>query len=96
MSGDLYPNREHCAFSELSAKFSRTLPNLEINMKNKFEEFCYVCGEVVPEQAGLAEQRPREAGDAGFGKTKWVVRHTTCTPSSVGDGNKSNSNTNGN
>jgi len=47
-------------------------------MKNKFEGFCYVCGEVVPEGAGVTEQQPRKSGEAGFGSTKWVVRHSTC------------------
>ena len=47
-------------------------------MKNKFEGYCYVCGEVVPEGQGLAETLPRSPGDAGWGKTKWSVRHKTC------------------
>jgi hypothetical protein len=66
-------------------------------MKNKFEDFCYVCGEVVPEEQGLAERLSRTPGEAGWGETKWGVRHKTCatpppestipkqTPSSVGD-----------
>jgi hypothetical protein len=68
-------------------------------MKNKFKGFCYVCGEVVPEKEGLTEQLPRKSGEAGWGKTKWGVRHKTCvtpppesiipkernTASSVGD-----------
>ena len=49
-------------------------------MKNKFEDWCYVCGELVPEQQGLAEQQDRKPGTTGWGKTKWVVRHTTCQP----------------
>jgi hypothetical protein len=49
-------------------------------MKNKFEGFCYVCGEVVPEEQGLAEQLPRKPGEAGWGSTKWSVRHKTCNP----------------
>lgn len=47
-------------------------------MKNKFEDWCYVCGELVPEEAGIAEQIARKPGDAGWGPTKWVVRHKTC------------------
>jgi uncharacterized protein CbrC (UPF0167 family) len=47
-------------------------------MKNKFEDYCYVCGELVPEERGVAEQMERKPGDAGWGKTKWVVRHTNC------------------
>lgn len=47
-------------------------------MKNKFEGYCYVCGEVVPEEQGIAEQKPRDPGEIGFGKTKWSVRHKTC------------------
>jgi hypothetical protein len=47
-------------------------------MKNKFEGYCYVCGEVVPEEVGVAEQVPRKSGEAGFGNTKWVVRHQAC------------------
>jgi hypothetical protein len=49
-------------------------------MKNKFEGFCYVCGEVVPEEQGLAEQIPRKPGLAGWGNTTWAVRHKTCKP----------------
>jgi hypothetical protein len=46
--------------------------------KNKFEGFCYVCGDVVLEMQGIAEQRPRIPGEAGWGKTQWSVRHKTC------------------
>jgi hypothetical protein len=49
-------------------------------MKNRFESWCYICGELVEEQQGLAEQVERNAGDSGWGKTKWVVRHMTCKP----------------
>jgi hypothetical protein len=49
-------------------------------MKNKYEDFCYVCGEVVPEEKGVAEQRARSPGDPGWGATRWVTRHTTCKP----------------
>lgn len=49
-------------------------------MRNKFEGFCYVCGEVVLEEKGIAEQHARSPGDPGWGKTVWVVRHTTCKP----------------
>jgi hypothetical protein len=49
-------------------------------MRNKFEGYCYVCGELVPEEQGLAEQLPRDPGDAGWGKTKWCVRHRDCKP----------------
>jgi len=49
-------------------------------MKNKFEDFCYVCGELVPEENGVAEQRARSPGDPGWGATRWVVRHTICNP----------------
>jgi hypothetical protein len=49
-------------------------------MKNKYEGFCYVCGEVVPEEAGIAEQRERKPGEAGWGKTTWSVRHKECKP----------------
>jgi hypothetical protein len=48
-------------------------------MKNKYEDYCYICGEVVMEGAGVAEQVPRKSGEAGFGSTKWIVRHTACT-----------------
>jgi hypothetical protein len=47
-------------------------------MKNKFEGYCYVCGNVVPEGAGVAEALPRNPGEVGFGKTKWGVRCKTC------------------
>jgi hypothetical protein len=49
-------------------------------MKNKYEDFCYVCGEVVAELEGLVEQVPREPGDRGWGPTKWIVRHPNCQP----------------
>jgi len=49
-------------------------------MKNKFEGFCYVCGELVPEEEGLAEQTTRKPGNAGWGATKWSVRHKQCKP----------------
>lgn len=49
-------------------------------MKNKREGYCYVCGEVVPEGKGLVEQLLRKSGEAGWGKEKWSVRHTTCEP----------------
>ena len=49
-------------------------------MKNKFEGYCYVCGDIVVEGKGLAEQLPRQPADAGWGDTKWSVRHTTCKP----------------
>ena len=63
-------------------------------MKNKLEDFCYVCGEVVPEEAGLAEQVLRKPGDPGWGTTRYVVRHTTCQPPTpVGEGTKQTINT---
>jgi hypothetical protein len=49
-------------------------------MKNKYEDYCYVCGELVLEEAGVAEQRARQPGGPGWGKTVWVVRHTDCRP----------------
>lgn len=49
-------------------------------MKNKREGYCYVCGEIVPEDAGIAEQKKREPGDPGWGDTRWVVRHKECDP----------------
>jgi hypothetical protein len=49
-------------------------------MKNKFEGFCYVCGEVVLEEQGMVDQLPRNPADAGWGSTKWCVRHKTCEP----------------
>jgi hypothetical protein len=54
-------------------------------MKNKFEGFCYVCGEVVEEGKGLAEQIQRQPWMAGWGETTWSVRHTTCTPQMEGE-----------
>ena len=47
-------------------------------IKNKYEGFCYVCGGVVAEEKGLAERIKREPGTAGFGDTKWSVRHKEC------------------
>lgn len=49
-------------------------------MKNKFEGYCYICGELVEEEKGIAEQIERKSGDVGWGKTKWVVRHKECRP----------------
>jgi len=49
-------------------------------MKNKFEGYCYVCGEVVEEEKGMAVQLPRKPGDSGWGATKWAVRHEHCKP----------------
>jgi hypothetical protein len=59
-------------------------------MKNKREDWCYVCGEFVPVGEGIAETKARQSGDAGWGATRWVVRHTQCKEetSSVGGGNK--------
>ena len=51
-------------------------------MKNRYEDYCYVCGEIVEEEKGVAERKARNPGDTGFGSTKWVVRHTTCKPES--------------
>jgi hypothetical protein len=56
-------------------------------MKNKLEDFCYVCGEVVPEEVGLAEQVLRKPSDPGWGRTRYVVRHTTCQPPTPVAGN---------
>jgi len=58
-------------------------------MKNKYEGYCYVCGEVVEEEKGIAEQHPRNPGDTGFGPTKWMVRHPNC-PSSIKKNDKTN------
>ena len=49
-------------------------------LKNKYEGFCYVCGGVVAEEKGFAEKIRREPGTAGFGATKWGVRHKECEP----------------
>jgi hypothetical protein len=53
-------------------------------MKNRFEGYCYVCGDVVPEEQGIAEPLPRNPGEAGWGQTKWCVRHTACKPPAPG------------
>jgi hypothetical protein len=56
------------------------MKRLEI-MKNKYEGYCYVCGEVVREGEGGVERRkaqPWEAKDAD-GMT-WGVRHNECPP----------------
>jgi hypothetical protein len=47
-------------------------------MKNKYEGYCRVCGEVVAEGKGLAETIKRQPGMAGFGATVWAVRHNNC------------------
>lgn len=47
-------------------------------MKNKREEYCYVCGEIVHEGEGVVEQKARQPGDPGWGDTNWVVRHNEC------------------
>jgi hypothetical protein len=49
-------------------------------IRNIHEGYCYVCGGVVPEEQGIAEQLPRNPGDAGWGKTDWKVRHKECDP----------------
>jgi hypothetical protein len=49
-------------------------------MKNKFEDFCYICGDIVYEGKGFAEQIERKPGDLGWGKFRWVVRHPNCRP----------------
>jgi hypothetical protein len=49
-------------------------------MKNQREGYCYVCGDVVEEEKGIAEQIDREEGSAGWGTKKWVVRHVECQP----------------
>ena len=51
-------------------------------MKNKYEDYCYVCGDLVLEEQGIVEKHPRKSGDVGFGPTKWLVRHPNC-PSSL-------------
>ena len=51
-------------------------------MKNKYEDYCYVCGDLVLEEQDIVEQHPRNSGDTGFGPTKWMVRHSNC-PSSL-------------
>jgi hypothetical protein len=61
-------------------------------MKNKREDWCYVCGELVPEETGIAEQKPRQPGDPGWGGTRWVVRHTTCPPCEKGVETTNNNN----
>ena len=48
--------------------------------ENKYEDWCYVCGELVPEEQGIAEQKARGPGDPGWGATRWIVRHKTCNP----------------
>jgi hypothetical protein len=49
-------------------------------MKNKREGYCYVCGDVVAEEQGIAEQIERKSGESGWGDKKWVVRHIECQP----------------
>ena len=49
-------------------------------MTNKYESYCYVCGEVVPEEQGVVEKRERKSGEVGFGESKSVVRHKGCEP----------------
>jgi hypothetical protein len=49
-------------------------------MKNKYEDWCYVCGLLVEEEKGLAEKVARHPGDPGWGETRWVVRHPNCVP----------------
>jgi hypothetical protein len=67
----------------MKMQHSRTAELIETHtrsMKNRFEDYCYVCGEVVHEQEGIAETIPRRYGDSGSGSTKWVVRHNECVP----------------
>jgi hypothetical protein len=47
-------------------------------MKNKFEGDCYVCGQLVEEEKGIAEQIKRPPYAAGFGDAIWAVRHKDC------------------
>jgi len=49
-------------------------------MKNRFEDYCYICGDLVEEEKGIVEQIERKPGDVGWGKTRWVVRHHDCKP----------------
>lgn len=61
-------------------------------MKNKFEDWCYICGELVEEEKGIAEQKARKPGDPGWGSTRWVVRHPNCTPPEKGQNEQNISN----
>jgi hypothetical protein len=50
-------------------------------MQNHFEGYCYVCGLVVEEEKGIAEQvhkRFLSPRAPGFGEYRWCVRHVTC------------------
>lgn len=47
-------------------------------MLNKYEDWCYVCGEVVEEEKGFAEMRPHGLAPVRWGKTEWSVRHKDC------------------
>lgn len=50
-------------------------------MKNKFEGSCYVCGELVEEERGVAEKILHLPTAGGFGDSEgrvWGVRHKEC------------------
>lgn len=57
-------------------------------MKNKFSNWCYVCGEFVDVGEGIAEQVARTPGGPGHGSTRWVVRHSSCAPPEKPDTDK--------
>lgn len=61
-------------------------------MRNKFEDWCYVCGELVEEEKGIAERIKRTPSDPtwswGKGDTRWAVRHPNCPPPAKPDTEK--------
>ncbi len=50
-------------------------------MKNRYEGYCYVCGELVEQEKGVAEQVHKSflsPSAPGYGDYRWCVRHTGC------------------